>query len=275
MDPKTFHTPPQPSAAALPQETPQPSVARQYQGLRYELLPPLSTGKECLHLRKLPDDAQPMAIIEFLGQHAHTVIHQGVHNIYTSEGQPSVTAMIQINSGDTAFWAVAHSHSRYMMGQNPSCREALLGVVDEMQTMLASSEPGPVPIPPSSAGELSDYNSADQPPIPTRQPAAVATPSPRVSPGLISPGMPWIPPSPTVSPETCSPTKATVTMLLVRNQPKPATVHDIMVFFNGIPGLKTDGVYMMHHVDRRFKQSAFVSRGSCPFPPGQTVPLHW
>lgn len=257
MDPEAVDAPSQPSATSSLQETPQPSVATRYQGVRYETLPPLSTGKECLYLRGVPYDAKPETIMEFLGEDAHSVVDQGVHIVYTPEGQPSGEAIIQMNSEDAAFWACSNSHSRYMMGQKPSIIEALLCSVDEMKTMLAGSQPGPVPFSPSGAGEpqpgLNDAINPGQPQVPTWQPAAMAAPSPTCLP----PGMPWSPPM--VSPGACSPDKATVTMLLVRDLPESATENDIMTFFNSFPGLQADAVYMRHLADPRMKGSAFVA----------------
>ncbi|XP_077560635.1 epithelial splicing regulatory protein 1-like [Haemaphysalis longicornis] len=257
MDRETFDSPPEPLATSSLEETPEPSGATRYQGVQYQTLPPLSTGKPCLHLRGLPDDAQPETIIEFLGQDAYSVIDQGVHIIYTPEGRPSGEAIVHMKSEEAAFWAVVNSHNRHMMGRRPSIIEALLCSVDEMKARLAGSQPGPVSFPRDGAGEpqpeLHYFTNPGHPSALT--PAAVATPSPLMSPASSMPS----PLSQAALPETCSPDMAAATWLLVRNLPESATVQDVLAFFSGFPGLKPDGVYMLNKADRFFKDSAFVA----------------
>ncbi|KAH9372650.1 hypothetical protein HPB48_010143 [Haemaphysalis longicornis] len=248
MDFETVDAPPQPSAPSSPQETIQPSVPARSQGVRHETLPPLSTSKECLRLQGVPLDAQHETIMEFLGPDARSVVDQGVHIVYTAEGQPSGEAIFQMNSEESAFRAFVNSRNRLMMGRKAE-------LVDEMKTKLAGAQP--VPYPESGAREpqpedLQDaIEPGDQPPVPTPEPAAVATLSPTFNTPAVS--------APTVSPETCSPMEAPLTMLLVSDMPACATEDDIKAFFSGFPGLKADGVYMMHLADHRHVGSAFVA----------------
>ncbi|XP_077560741.1 epithelial splicing regulatory protein 2-like [Haemaphysalis longicornis] len=251
MNFETVDAPPQPSA----QETIQPSVPARSQGVRHETLAPLSTGKECLRLQGVPLDGQHETIIEFLGPDARSVVDQGVHIVYTAEGQPSGEAIVQMNSEESASRAVVNCHNRFMMGRKPSRVQAFLCSVDEMKTKLAGAQPVPYPESGARQPQPEDLQDAikpgDQHPVPTPEPAAVATPPPTFNTLAMS--------APTVSPETCSPKKAPLTMVLVSDMPECATEDDIKAFFSGFPGLKADGVYMMHLADHRHMGSAFVA----------------
>ncbi|KAH9361137.1 hypothetical protein HPB48_002999 [Haemaphysalis longicornis] len=234
----------------------EPSVpTTRYEGVRYETLPPLSTGKECLRLQGVPLDAQHDTIMEFLGQDADFVVDQGVHIICTPEGQPSGEAIVQMNSEESAFWAVVHSHNRYMIGRKPSFVQAFLCSVDEMKSKIASSQSVPSPangaVKPQPEEPQDATKPEDKPRVPTPEPAAVSTPSPTSNPPAMSP--------PTASPETCSPSKVPLTMLQVTDMPECTTEDDIKAFFSGFPGLKADAVYMMHLADPHHKGSAFVA----------------
>ncbi|KAH9361428.1 hypothetical protein HPB48_003898 [Haemaphysalis longicornis] len=253
MGPKKFGAPPLPPVRPSRQERPQTSGATPHQGLPYGMLPVLSAGKVCLHLRGLPDGAQHETITEFLGPYAHSVTYQGVYVVYTTEGRPSGEAIIHMISEESAFWAVVHAHNRCMMGQSPSRIEASLCTVEEMQAVLASAASNSMV--PQPHGALNP----DRPPLPTWQPAAAATPPPRMSSTLDPTSLPWSPPNLTVPPATSTLDEAAVTMLLVRNLPDSATEHHIIAFFDGFRGLKADGVYMLGAADPRFENSAFVT----------------
>ncbi|KAH9383663.1 hypothetical protein HPB48_025415 [Haemaphysalis longicornis] len=261
MNPKASDAPPQLSVKYLLQELPLPSPSVLQQAVRYEAMPKLSTGKECLHLRGLPVDAQPETIMQFLGPDALSVIPEGVHIMYTPEGQPSGEAIIQMNSEESAFWAVVNSHDRCMMGprRKPSRIEALLCSVTEMKTMLAKTLPGPISPSGGTREPQREPNHPGRPPVLTPRPAMMAPTAATMPPTFVPRGVPWSAPRPAVPLETLSPYK--VTWLLVRDLPESATDSDITAFFDSTLGLKTGGVYLVHQAD--FSLSAVVGV-QCP-----------
>ena len=47
------------------------------------------TRKDCIRLRGLPYEAQVEHILEFLGDHAQSIVYQGVHMVYNAQVRPS------------------------------------------------------------------------------------------------------------------------------------------------------------------------------------------
>ena len=43
------------------------------------------TRKDCIRLRGLPYEAQVEHILEFLGEHAKSIVYQGVHMVYNAQ----------------------------------------------------------------------------------------------------------------------------------------------------------------------------------------------
>ncbi len=43
------------------------------------------TRKDCIRLRGLPYEAQVEHILEFLGDHAKSIVYQGVHMVYNAQ----------------------------------------------------------------------------------------------------------------------------------------------------------------------------------------------
>lgn len=73
MDPKTYEQP-QPLIAQLPQVPllPQHIITS-------------GTRKDCIRLRGLPYEAQVEHILDFLGEHAKSIVFQGVHMVYNAQ----------------------------------------------------------------------------------------------------------------------------------------------------------------------------------------------
>lgn len=249
MNPEDADPPPELSLKSLLQETPLPPLRVLQQAVRYEALPKLSTGKECLHLRGLPVDAQTETIMQFLGPDARRVIPEGVHIIYTPDGQPSGQAIVQMDSEDSAFWAVANSHDRFMVGprREPSRIEALLCSVHEMEAVLAGTLPGSFS--PSEGGREPEQEPTipGRRPVLTRQPGTMATAAASMPPTCVPPDTPSSAPRLTVPPKPSSPFK--LTWVLVRGLPESTTDGDIAAYFNGSLGLETGGVYTAHLAD--------------------------
>lgn len=249
MNAEDANTPPELSLENLLQETPLPPPTVLQQAVRYEALPKLSTGKECVHLRGLPVDAQPETIMQFLGPDARNVIPQGVHIICDSEGQPSKQAIIQMDSEHSAFWAVTNSHDRFMEGptREPSRIEALLCSVREMEAMLADTMPGSFSTSEGGREPEQQPTIPGRHPVPTRPSGTMATAEASMPPTFVSRDTPSSAPRPTVPPEPSSPFK--LTWVLVRGLPESTTDCDIAAYFNGSLGLETAGVYMAHLAD--------------------------
>lgn len=78
MDPRTYETP----APLIPQ-------LPLHQAHQLPLLPQQmitsGTRKDCIRLRGLPYEAQVEHILEFLGEHAKSIVYQGVHMVYNAQ----------------------------------------------------------------------------------------------------------------------------------------------------------------------------------------------
>lgn len=72
MDPRTYEQQ-QPLIAQLPQV---PLLPQQ--------IITSGTRKDCIRLRGLPFEAQVEHILEFLGEHAKSIVYQGVHMVYNA-----------------------------------------------------------------------------------------------------------------------------------------------------------------------------------------------
>lgn len=77
MDPRTYET----QAPLIPQLPQMPLLPQQ--------MITSGTRKDCIRLRGLPYEAQVEHILEFLGEHAKSIVYQGVHMVYNAQvGQP-------------------------------------------------------------------------------------------------------------------------------------------------------------------------------------------
>ncbi|XP_076269051.1 epithelial splicing regulatory protein fusilli isoform X2 [Rhynchophorus ferrugineus] len=109
---RSLQEPPSTAQAAPPPLPPLPAPG-------FHLLPQhvitSGTRKDCVRLRGLPYEAQVEHILDFLGEHAKSIVFQGVHMVYNAQGQPSGEAFIQMDSEASAFAAAQHKHHRYMV----------------------------------------------------------------------------------------------------------------------------------------------------------------
>ncbi|XP_073987384.1 RNA-binding protein fusilli-like isoform X2 [Rhodnius prolixus] len=134
---ETFDTPP-PILPALPQVPllPQHIITS-------------GTRKDCIRLRGLPYEAQVEHILEFLGEHAKSIVFQGVHMVYNSQGQPSGEAFIQLDSEASAFSAAQLRHHRYMsFGKKQRYIEVFQCSGEDMNLVLSGGLSGAAPPPP-------------------------------------------------------------------------------------------------------------------------------
>ena len=77
MDPRTYET-----QAPLIQQLPQMPLLPQQ-------MITSGTRKDCIRLRGLPYEAQVEHILEFLGEHAKSIVYQGVHMVYNAQVRPT------------------------------------------------------------------------------------------------------------------------------------------------------------------------------------------
>lgn len=90
-----------------PQETPLPAILTQLtpqSQLPYipQSLITSGTRRDCIRLRNIPGGAQVTDILTFLGEFSQFIIFQGVHMVYTAQGEPSGEAFIQMDSEESA-----------------------------------------------------------------------------------------------------------------------------------------------------------------------------
>ncbi|KAG8263385.1 regulation of RNA splicing [Homalodisca vitripennis] len=163
MDPKTFETP---LPLPLTQLSQVPLVPQHF----------ITSGtrKDCIRLRGLPYEAQVEHILEFLGDHAKSIVFQGVHMVYNAQGQPSGEAFIQMTSENSAFQAAQQRHHRYMVfGKKQRYIEVFQCSGEDMNLVLTGGAVSPVAKALLSPGMLSS-----PPPPPTPAPAPVTAPVP-------------------------------------------------------------------------------------------------
>ncbi|XP_030756360.1 RNA-binding protein fusilli isoform X2 [Sitophilus oryzae] len=127
------------------------------------------TRKDCVRLRGLPYEAQVEHILDFLGEHAKSIVFQGVHMVYNAQGQPSGEAFIQMDSEASAFSAAQHKHHRYMVfGKKQRYIEVFQCSGEDMSLVLTGGLPGP-PSPATAAAKTTA-------PAPAPPAAALLTP---------------------------------------------------------------------------------------------------
>ena len=73
MDPRTYEQ----QAPLIPQLPQMPLLPQQ--------MITSGTRKDCIRLRGLPYEAQVEHILEFLGEHAKSIVYQGVHMVYNAQ----------------------------------------------------------------------------------------------------------------------------------------------------------------------------------------------
>lgn len=101
MDPRTYET-----QAPLIQQLPQMPLLPQQ-------MITSGTRKDCIRLRGLPYEAQVEHILEFLGEHAKSIVYQGVHMVYNAQVRPN-----EIHLFFFLFLFLSSSFLGYSMKQN-------------------------------------------------------------------------------------------------------------------------------------------------------------
>lgn len=89
--------------------------------------------KDCIRLRNLPFEANVDQILDFLGEHSHQIVYQGVHLIYTLNGAFSGEAFLQMRSEYAANQAVLSRHHKCMQfGKKQRYIEVIQCCLDDM-----------------------------------------------------------------------------------------------------------------------------------------------
>ncbi|XP_074603955.1 uncharacterized protein LOC141857360 [Brevipalpus obovatus] len=121
---------------------------------------PSASRRDCIRLRGLPYEAAVEQILEFLGEHAKSIVFRGVHMVYNSQGQPSGEAFIQMDSEQSAALAAAQRHHKYMnFGKKQRYIEVFQCSIDDMNLVLTGGLPlqRHIQPPPSTAPMMPTY----------------------------------------------------------------------------------------------------------------------
>lgn len=95
-----------PLIAHLPQQTMLPYIPQN--------LITSGTKRDCIRLRNLPGGAQVTDILSFLAEFSQFIIYQGVHMVYSAQGEPSGEAFIQMNTEEAAQLTAINRNARQM-----------------------------------------------------------------------------------------------------------------------------------------------------------------
>lgn len=95
-----------------------------------------SGKRDCIRLRGLPFEAQVEDVLYFLGEHSKNIVYQGVHMVYSAQGQPSGEAIIQMSSCSAA-QAAQECHRKVMtVGKKQRYIEVIQSSIDDTNLML-------------------------------------------------------------------------------------------------------------------------------------------
>ncbi|XP_045194207.1 epithelial splicing regulatory protein 1-like isoform X2 [Mercenaria mercenaria] len=73
------------------------------------------TKRDCIRLRNLPGGSQVTDILSFLGEFSQFIVYQGVHMVYSAQGEPSGEAFIQMSSEEAAQLTAINRHRRQII----------------------------------------------------------------------------------------------------------------------------------------------------------------
>ncbi|XP_070189517.1 epithelial splicing regulatory protein 1-like isoform X2 [Littorina saxatilis] len=96
--------------------------------------------RDCIRMRNLPPGAQVTDILTFLGEFAQFIQYQGVHMVFTAQGEPSGEAFIQLDSEDAALVTVLNRNRRPMIfGNKKRTIEIIQCSGDDMSLVLTNA----------------------------------------------------------------------------------------------------------------------------------------
>ncbi|XP_041376014.1 epithelial splicing regulatory protein 1-like isoform X2 [Gigantopelta aegis] len=274
MDPRNPEQPDGqlPLIASLPQQTAQVPIIPQN-------LITSGTRKDCIRLRNIPAGAQVTDILTFLGEYSQFIVYQGVHMVYTAQGEPSGEAFIQMDTEESSTHTTLNRHRRQMVFAN---KKRIIDVIqcsgDDMSLVLTSGmpvtqlpQPGPAPtiqrpiltpvsttiLPSPSLGGL-PFAQLPQP-IPAGFPPTL-TQIPQRPASFYPPILYWYP-SPPVSPQTYI-THTGPSVVVMRGLPINVTVQDIMAYFQGFSEVTADTVQLQTGGDGKPTGDALITFSS-------------
>lgn len=165
-----------------------------------------ASRRDCIRLRGLPFEAQIEDVLYFLADQSKNIVYQGVHMVYSAQGQPTGEAIIQMNSCAAAQQAAQEFHKKVMsVGKKQRYIEVIPSSIEDMNLMLggqfrsvaAMSAPhhayyAPPPAQPLTAGvHLTDeHQSAPEAEVPVDQQLDKQSPAPKAEETDSSAGQP-------------------------------------------------------------------------------------
>jgi hypothetical protein len=265
------------------------------------LLPPemISGGnrRDCIRLRNLPLDCTVETILEFLGNHRHHIVPQGVHMIYNAQGHPSGEAFIQMNGELSAYNSSTHKNNKYIFFSGKKyyieviqcsgeeMNLVLMGIVPSNLLSLTQNatltQRAPQTILPSNLTTfpLATNTSATLPTAlyasPTTLTTLPLTASTTTNTSITSNSQyyPQIvywyqPPTPPVSPSSTiyihpssliHATAQTPCMIVLRGAPQTVNINDVLHFLNGFPEVTAETIQIQRGLDGRPTGDIWIS----------------
>ncbi|VDI45110.1 epithelial splicing regulatory protein 1-like isoform X1 [Mytilus galloprovincialis] len=238
------------------------------------------TKKDCIRLRNLPNTSQVTDLLTFLGEFSQFIVYQGVHMVYTAQGEPSGEAFIQMDSEESAALTTINRSKRAMVHAN---KKRVIEVIqcsgEDMNLVLTNG----IPTLPQPAAHLQQLLAQHRPMIspgaPTLIPQPVSTmmpfaqfpqPLPAAFPGAMPaqafhqqrpafyPQIIYWYPSPPISPQTYL-TNTGPAVIVMRGLPFNATVQDILNFFQGFPEVTPEGIQIQYTPDGRSSGDVLIT----------------
>ncbi|OWF42033.1 epithelial splicing regulatory protein 1-like isoform X1 [Mizuhopecten yessoensis] len=284
-NPEPLETQLPPLIAQIPQQTALPYIPQN--------MITSGTKRDCVRLRNLPSVAQVTDILNFLGEFSQFIVYQGVHMVYTAQGEPSGEAFIQMDSEEAAQLTTLNRYKKAMIfGQKKRIIDVIQCSGEDMNLVLTSGiggfppamqqatlapqphtqllqrqlisqaiHPAPTMIPTSALTTPSlSYAHLPQPFQTAFPPATMPTMQPR--PAYYPPIIYWYP-SPPISPQTIVSQTGPCPVVL-RGIPFNTSMQDLMNFFGGFPEVTPESIQLQALPDGRPNGEAvvtFVTRG--------------
>lgn len=93
--------------------------------------------RDCIRLRGLPFEASIEDVLCFLAEQSKNILYQGVHMVYSAQGQPTGEAIIQMNSCTAAQQTAQEFHRKVMtVGKKQRYIEVIPSSIEDMNLML-------------------------------------------------------------------------------------------------------------------------------------------
>lgn len=104
---------------------------------QHSLVHGATNRRDCIRLRGLPFEAQIEDVLYFLADQSKNIAYQGVHMVYSAQGQPTGEAIIQMNSCAAAQQTAQEFHKKVMsVGKKQRYIEVIPSSIEDMNLML-------------------------------------------------------------------------------------------------------------------------------------------